>query len=114
MIESGGVTESGSVPESGCVAESGVGGLLYLFISHIFSVGGGRLLHGCQTKNLEKMVLHDITDYPKLVKVAATPHCAKRLLEGDGHRGDAVPVPQRLEDGVSKPSGGGRERVQIK
>jgi hypothetical protein len=32
---------------------------------------------------LHQVVLHHVTDDAILVKVAATPFCAKRLLEGD-------------------------------
>ena len=48
------------------------------------------------------MILHDVTNNPKLVKVAATPIRAKRLFEGDHDIRNVVSVPQRLEDCVGK------------
>ena len=48
------------------------------------------------------MILHHVTDDTKLIKVSSSPHCAKWLLESDGDRGDAIPVPNRLENRVCK------------
>ena len=55
------------------------------------------------------MVLHHVSYDTKLIKISATPLGAKRLLEGDCDRGYGIAVPDRLENGVSKPGEGGRE-----
>ena len=49
------------------------------------------------------MVLHHITNNTKLIKVATSSLSAKRLLEGDNDIVYTVTIPERLEDGVSKP-----------
>lgn len=77
-----------------------------LLIPHVLCTSGGRLLHGCQTQHLQQVVLHHITDDPKLIKIATTPLSPKWLLEGDGYSGDAVAIPDRLEHGVCKPGQG--------
>lgn len=48
------------------------------------------------------MVLHDISDNAKLVKVASTALGAKRLLEGDLHIVDVVSVPGSTKEGVAE------------
>lgn len=40
---------------------------------------------------------------PKVIKVSSTALGAKRLLEGENHRGHTVPVPRGSKDAVSKP-----------
>ena len=51
-------------------------------------------------KYLKKVVLHDVSDDSKLVKVSSSPLGAKGLLEGDGDACDGVPVPRRTKDHV--------------
>lgn len=41
---------------------------------------------------------------PKVIKVSSTTLGAKRLLEGENHRGHAVPVPRGSKDAISKPT----------
>ena len=50
------------------------------------------------------MVLHDVTDDAKLVEVASSALGAEGFLEGDRDVSDVVPVPDRLERGISKPA----------
>lgn len=52
---------------------------------------------------LAKVILHDISDDPKLVKVAASAVGAERLLEADLHIGDEVAVPCGRQKLVGKP-----------
>ena len=49
------------------------------------------------------MVLHHISDNPKLIKVSATSLGTKWFLEGDGDAGNAVSVQGRSKDHVAKP-----------
>ena len=73
-------------------------------------------MHYCQSKswygrqslgraNLQKVVLHDIPDDAKLVKVAAAPLRAEGLLEADLDVADVIPVPCWLDEVVGKPAG---------
>lgn len=48
--------------------------------------------------HLEQVVLHDIADDAKFVKVAAAAVGAKGLLEADLHVGDEVAVPRRRQE----------------
>lgn len=79
------------------------GYILYLFIADVLGAVGGRFLHGSQTHDLEQVVLHDVPDNPKLVKVPSTTHRPERLLECHDNVGNVVPVPYRLEHSVCKP-----------
>lgn len=49
------------------------------------------------------MVLHDIANNTKVVKVAAAALSPKGLLESEDHTGHTVPVPDRSKDTISKP-----------
>ena len=53
-------------------------------------------------KYLQKVVLHNISDDSKLVKVATTAACAKILLPVDLDALDVFLVPHRLENNVRK------------
>ena len=77
--------------------------LSYLFIADVFRVVSGRFLHGSQAHDLEQVVLHYVTNDPKLVKVPTATHGPKRLLERHHDVGNVVSVPYRLEDSVGKP-----------
>ena len=59
------------------------------------------------------MVLHHVTNDPKLIKVPASAVRSKRLLEGDEDIGNVVAVPDWLEDGVSKSRMGGRRSNKV-
>lgn len=87
---------------------------LYLLIPDIFGTVGRRFFHGCEAHHLKQVVLHDVTDYPKLVEIPTTPHCTEWLLESDNHIGYVVSVPYWLKDRVGKPEvqgwRGGEER----
>jgi hypothetical protein len=48
------------------------------------------------------VVLHHISDDAEFVKVASSALSAKRLLEGDEHRGDVVSVPGGVENAVAE------------
>ena len=73
------------------------------FLPDIIWTGGDWFLHGSKAENLKKMVLHHISDDPKLIKVSATALGTKRFLEGDGDAGNAVSVPCWSKDHVAKP-----------
>ena len=77
----------------------------HLFIPDVFSRVSSRLLHGRETHHLEEVVLHHVSDDPKLVKVSASTLGAKRLLEGDGHTSNVVAVPDWLEGSIGKSRG---------
>ena len=49
------------------------------------------------------MILHDITNDAKLVKVAPAAFSAKVLLHGDLHVADVVAIPKWIQEGVGKP-----------
>ncbi len=80
----------------------------YLFISNVLSRVSGRFLHGRQAHDLKQVVLHHVSDDPKLVKVASSAVGTKGLFEGDHHTRNVIAVPDRLEDGVGKPDKGRR------
>ena len=48
------------------------------------------------------MILHDIPDDAKFVKITATPLGTERLLESDHHAGYVVSVPGRAENPITK------------
>ena len=49
------------------------------------------------------MVLHHISDDPKLIKISTTTLRAKRFLEGYLDTGNAISVPGGSKDHVAKP-----------
>ena len=51
---------------------------------------------------LHEVVLHDVANDAKLIKVAAAALSAKRLLEGDLNVGDVVQVPGRPQECICK------------
>ena len=59
------------------------------------------------------MVLHHITNDPKLIEVPASAVCTKRLLERYENVSNVVAVPDRLEDGISKPKVGRRRSNDV-
>ena len=59
----------------------------------------------CFLSNLQKMVLHDVSDDAKLVKVSTPAHSAKGLFEGDDDGGNVVPVPSGAEQDVTETEG---------
>ena len=48
------------------------------------------------------MILHDVPDYAKLIKVAASALSPERFLEGDDDGGNVVSVPGRPEQAVAE------------
>ena len=52
--------------------------------------------------HLDEMVLHDIPDNAKLVKVTAPSFGAKRLLERDLDVADVLIIPNGAQEGVCK------------
>lgn len=62
-----------------------------------------RRLHGKQGHDLQQMVLDDISDDAILVKVSASPLCAKVFAEDDLYIPDEAAAPQGLKDQVGKP-----------
>ena len=75
---------------------------LDFLVPDVVGAGGGRLLHGGQTQDLEQMILHDVADDSKLVEISAPALGAEGLLEGDDHRRDVVPVPRGAEQHVGE------------
>lgn len=73
-----------------------------LFVSDVLRGERDWALHSQEGQDLEQMVLHNITDDTELVKVPPTALSAKRLLEGDLHVVDVIPVPGRAEELVTK------------
>lgn len=59
-------------------------------------LAGSRGAHLCQ------VILHDITDDAKLIKVPSAALCAKGLLEADLHVGDEVSVPRGRQELIGK------------
>jgi len=59
------------------------------------------------------VVLHHITNDPKLIEVPASAVCTKRLLECYENISNVVAVPDRLEDGISKPKVGRRRSNDV-
>lgn len=55
---------------------------LDLIIMDVIWVGGGGLLHGHQTQDLEEGILHHLPDDPRFTEVAPLALSAKWLLEG--------------------------------
>lgn len=49
------------------------------------------------------MILHDVANNSKLIKVATSTHCTEWLFERYYHVGYVVPVPDWLKDCVGKP-----------
>lgn len=81
-----------------------------LLVSDVVGGGGAGLLHCHQAQDLHQVVLHHVADDAELIEVAAAPLRPERLLEGDEHRGDVVPVPRRPEDPVAEPVGRRKKR----
>ena len=52
--------------------------------------------------HLCQVILHDISDDAKLIKVSPAALCAKGFLEADLHIGDEVPVPRWGQELVGK------------
>ena len=65
--------------------------VLALTVKHKLTIEG---------KYLKKVVLHDVSDDSKLVKVSSSPLGPKGLLEGDGDTCNGISVPCRTEDHV--------------
>lgn len=73
-----------------------------LLIADILGVERDGPLHSQESKDLEEMVLHDITNDTELVKVAPATLGTKGLLEGDLDVVDVVSVPRGAEERVAK------------
>ncbi|KAI6760174.1 hypothetical protein HG531_013375 [Fusarium graminearum] len=73
-----------------------------LLVTNILGVEGNRSLHSQESENLKKMVLHNITNDTKLVKVTSTSLGTKWLLECDLNVVDVVSVPRSAEERVTK------------
>ena len=62
----------------------------------------GRRLHRDETQHLQQVVLHDVAHRPDGLVEAAAVCDAEVLAHRDLHRGDELPVPDRLEDRVGE------------
>lgn len=62
-------------------------------VTNVLAGKGNGSLHRQQGQDLQKMVLHDITDDAELVKVPTSAFGTKRLLEGDLDVVDVIAVP---------------------
>ena len=65
--------------------------VLALTVKHKLTIEG---------KYLKKVVLHDVSDDSKLVKVSSSSLGSKGFLEGDGDACNGVTVPRGTEDHV--------------
>jgi hypothetical protein len=59
-------------------------------------------LHGEQRHHLQQVILHDVTDRPRLIVEPAAALDAEALRHGDLDALDVVPVPNRLQEGIGK------------
>jgi hypothetical protein len=73
-----------------------------LFVANILGVERDGSLHSQESKNLEEMVLHNITNDTKLVEVTSTSFSTEGLLESDLNVVDMLSVPCGAEEGVTK------------
>lgn len=69
----------------------------------MLQVSGGQFLHGHQTQHNQQVVLHHVLDDAKFTQVAAPALSTKGLLEGEDDADDVFPIPDVVEDSVSKP-----------
>eukprot|EP00166_Cyanidium_caldarium_P003890 ctg_381.g135 len=76
---------------------------LHLFQVDVVGVQRCGRLHGEQCQHLQQVILHDVADDTKVVKVAGAPLDAKVLLESDLDGGNVLIVPQRLQEVIGKP-----------
>lgn len=53
--------------------------------------------------SLQSICTGSSPDYTKVIKVSSTALSAKRLLEGENHTSDIVPVPDGSKDAIPKP-----------
>mmetsp|Transcript_16308 Transcript_16308/g.48909 ORF Transcript_16308/g.48909 Transcript_16308/m.48909 type:complete len:388 (+) Transcript_16308:465-1628(+) len=76
---------------------------LHLLIPDVIGTQADRLLHGNERHDLNQVILDDIPNDAELVKVAAPPLRAKRLLEANLHVGNVVAVPAGGNNGIGEP-----------
>ena len=56
-----------------------------------------------QNTHLQQVVLHDVPDDAKFIKVTTSALSSKGLLEADDHRRDVVSIPSGSKEHVGKP-----------
>jgi hypothetical protein len=74
-----------------------------LFVANLFWVRGTGPLHGHETQDLQQVVLHNVANDTKFVKVATSSFRSNLLFERDLHVVDIIAVPKGREEYVGEP-----------
>ena len=74
----------------------------HLLVTDILCGEGDGPLHGKEGEDLEQVVLHDVSNNAELVKVSPAALGSEGLLESDLNVIDVMPVPRRVEEGVTE------------
>lgn len=73
------------------------------FVPNVVRMYGRWFFHGNQTKYLEQMVLHDVSNNTKIIKISTAAFSTKWFFECDLHLGNIVPVPSGIQNSIAEP-----------